>query len=113
MKLIKAIVNTDHLDELRDRLFELGAPGLTVDSVMGIGKPLSQMRYSETRGFIPKFFARSRVEVVLEDERVEEVVGAIAAVCRTGQIGDGKIFVLPVEAVHRIRTGETGKEALY
>jgi len=113
VKLIKAIVNTDHLDELRDRLFELGAPGLTVDSVMGIGKPLSQMRYSETRGFIPKFFAKSRVEIVLEDERVPEVVAAVQAVCRTGQIGDGKIFVLPVEEVHRIRTGETGKRALY
>lgn len=113
MKLIKAIVNTDRLDALRDRLFELGAPGVTVDSVMGIGKPLSQMRYSETRGFIPKFFAKSRVEIVLEDERVAEVVAAIEAECRTGQFGDGKIFVLPVDAVHRIRTGEMGKDALY
>lgn len=113
MKLIKAIVNTDRLDELRDRLFELGAPGLTVDSVMGIGKPLSQMRYSEVRGFIPKFFAKSRVEIVLEDHRVEEVVEAIQTVCRTGNIGDGKIFVLPVDEVVRIRTGDRGKEALY
>ena len=67
VKLIIAIVNTDHLDELRDRLFEIGAPGLTVDGIMGIGKPLSQMRYSEAKGFIPKFFARSRVEIVVED----------------------------------------------
>jgi nitrogen regulatory protein P-II 1 len=113
VKLIQAIVNTDHLDALRDRLFEVGAPGLTVDSVIGIGKPLSQMRYSETRGFIPKFFAKSRVEIVLEDERVAEVVAAIQEVCRTGEFGDGKIFVLPVEEVVRIRTGETGKQALY
>ncbi len=113
MKLIKAVVNTDRLDELRDRLFELGAPGLTVDNVMGIGKPLSQMRYSESRGFVPKFFAKSRVEIVLEDERVAEVVDAIESVCRSGQIGDGKIFVLPVDEVVRIRNGDRGKQALY
>lgn len=113
MKLIKAVVNTDRLDELRDRMFEIGAPGLTVDSVMGIGKPLSQMRYSESRGFIPKFFAKSRVEIVLEDERVEEVVAAIRAVCATGHTGDGKVFVLPVDEAVRVRTGERGKDALY
>ncbi len=113
MKLIKAIVNTDRLDELRDRLFEIGAPGLTVDNVMGIGKPLSQMRYSETKGFVPKFFAKSRVEIVVEDDRVEEVVEAVRAVCCTGSIGDGKIFILPVEGVLRIRTGERDQDALY
>ena len=113
MKLIVAIVNTDHLDELRDRLFEVGAPGLTVDGVMGIGKPLSQMRYSEARGFIPKFFARSRVEIVVEDDKVEELCGVIREVCASGQIGDGKIFVMPVEQVIRVRTGEKGKDALY
>ena len=113
MKLLIAIVNTDHLDELRDRLFEVGAPGLTVDGVMGIGKPLSQMRYSEVRGFIPKFFARSRVEIVVGDDKVDEIAEVIQNVCRTGQIGDGKIFVLPVEQAIRIRTGEEGREALY
>lgn len=113
MKLIKALVNTEKLDELRDRLIELGAPGLTVDGVTGIGKPLSQMRYSEMRGFVPKFFAKTRVEIVVEDERVAELVGAIREVCCTGQFGDGKIFVLPVDEVLRIRTGETGKDALY
>ena len=113
MKLIKTVVNTDRLDELRDRLFELGAPGITVDSVMGIGKPLGQMRYSEGRGFVPKFFAKSRVEIVVEDDRVEELLEAIQTVCRTGHIGDGKIFVLPVETVVRVRTGERGSQALY
>ncbi len=113
MKLIKAIVNTDHLDALRDRLFDKGAPGLTVDNVMGIGKPLSQMRYSESRGFVPKFFAKSRIEIVVEDDRLEEIVDAIRTVCHTGSIGDGKIFVLPVEDAVRIRTGERGTDALY
>ncbi len=113
MKLIQAIINTDRLDELRDRLFELGAPGLTVDSVMGIGKPLSQMRYSENRGFIPKFFAKSRVQIVVEAERVPELVEAIRVLCATGRDGDGKIFVLPVDDAVRVRTGETGRKALY
>ncbi len=113
MKLIKAIVNTDRLDELRDRLFEIGAPGITVDNVMGIGKPLSQMRYSETKGFVPKFFAKSRVEIVVEDDRVDEVVEAVRTVCCTGSIGDGKIFILPVDGVVRIRTGERDQDALY
>ncbi len=113
MKLIKAIVNTDRLDELRDRLFEIGAPGITVDSVIGIGKPLGQMRYSEQRGFVPRFFARSRIELVVEDARVGEILAAIQAVCRTGQPGDGKIFVLPVADAVRIRTGESGDDALY
>ncbi len=111
--MLIAIVNTDQLDELRDRLFEIGAPGLTVDGVMGIGKPLSQMRYSEARGFIPKFFARSRVEIVVEDDRVDEIAEVIQKVCRSGRIGDGKIFILPVERAIRIRTGEEGREALY
>ncbi len=113
MKLIVAVVNTEKLDELRDRLFEIGAPGLTVDGVTGIGKPLSQMRYSEVRGFVPKFFAKIRVEVVVEDTRVPELVEAIRGVCCTGKIGDGKIFVLPVEDVIRVRTGERGSKALY
>ncbi len=113
MKLIKAIVNTDHLDALRDRLFDKGAPGLTVDNVMGIGKPLSQMRYSESRGFVPKFFAKSRIEIVVEDDRVDELVDTIRQVCATGKIGDGKIFVTPVDRVVRIRTGEDGQDALY
>ncbi|NOY44485.1 MAG: P-II family nitrogen regulator [Deltaproteobacteria bacterium] len=113
MKMIQAIVNTDRLDELRDRLFEIGAPGLTVDSVMGIGKPLGQMRYSDSRGFVPKFFAKSRVQIVAEDDRVDEIVEAVRTVCHTGQIGDGKIFVLPVDEVVRIRTNERGSKALY
>jgi nitrogen regulatory protein P-II 1 len=113
VKLVIAIVNTDHLDELRDRLFDIGAPGLTVDGIMGIGKPLSQMRYSEAKGFIPKFFARSRVEIVVEDERVDELAAVIQQVCRSGRTGDGKIFVLPVERAIRVRTGEEGQEALY
>ncbi|WP_025321962.1 P-II family nitrogen regulator [Deferrisoma camini] len=113
MKMIQAIVNTDRLDELRDRLFEIGAPGLTVDSVMGIGKPLGQMRYSDSRGFVPKFFAKSRVQIVAEDDRVDEIVEAVRTVCHTGQIGDGKIFVLPVDEVVRIRTNERGSRALY
>jgi nitrogen regulatory protein P-II 1 len=113
VKLIKAIVHIDMIDELRQKLFELGAPGVTLDNVTGIGKPLGHLRYSEDKGFTPKFSGNTRIELVVEDDRVDEICDAIVAVCRTGNVGDGKIFILPVEGVIRIRTGEKDKEALY
>ncbi|PLX39954.1 MAG: transcriptional regulator [Deltaproteobacteria bacterium] len=113
LKLICAIVKTEKIDDLRQKLFEMGAPGITVQNVMGIGKPLGHLRYSESHGFVPKFFAGTRVEIVAEDEQVDEIVDTITSVCRTGEVGDGKVFVWPVERVVRVRTGEKGKDALY
>ena len=113
MKLICAIIKTEKIDDLRQKLFEMSAPGITVQNVMVIGKPLGHLRYSESHGFVPKFFASTRVEIVAEDEQVEEIVNTITEICRTGKVGDGKIFVWPVDSVVRIRTGEKGKEALY
>ena len=113
MKLIRAIVHTDRIDDLRQRLFEVGAPGMTVNNVMGIGKPLGHLRYTEDKGFIPKFFSNSCLEIVAEDERVEEICEIIQSICKTGNVGDGKIFILPVESVIRIRTGEKDSDALY
>lgn len=113
MKLIRAIVHTDRIDDLRQRLFEVGAPGMTVDNVMGIGKPLGHLRYTEDKGFIPKFFSNSSLEIVTEDERVDEICEIIQSICRTGNVGDGKIFISPVDSVIRIRTGEKGSDALY
>ena len=113
MKLIKAIVHIDIVEDLRLKLFELGAPGVTLDNVTGIGKPLGHLSYSEAKGFTPKFSGNTRIEIVVDDERVDEICQTIVAVCRTGNVGDGKIFVLPVEKVIRIRTGEVDKEALY
>jgi len=98
---------------LKRRLFEIRAPGLSVDNFMGIGKPLAKHReMMEKYGAIPKFFPKTRVEVVAPDSQVEEIVNAILDVCKTGHPGDGKIFILPVEDAIRIRTGEKGEEAL-
>ncbi len=113
MKMIVAYVNPEKLWELKKRLFEIGAPGMSVDNFMGIGKPM--MKYKELmekHGAIPKFFPKTRVEVVCTDDRVDEIVDVIIDVCRTKHPGDGKIFVLPVEDAIRIRTKERGEEAL-
>lgn len=113
MKMVVAYVNPEKLWELKKKLFEIGAPGMSVDNFMGIGKPLHQYREAmEKHGAIPKFFPKTRVEVVCEDEMVDKIISAIVTTCKTGNYGDGKIFVLPVEDAVRIRTGETGGDAL-
>ena len=113
MKMIIAYVNPEKLWELKKKLFEIRAPGLSVDNFMGIGKPLAKHReMMEKYGAIPKFFPKTRVEIVVTDDRVEEIIEAITEICRTGNPGDGKIFVLPVEDAVRIRTGERKEKAL-
>jgi nitrogen regulatory protein P-II 1 len=112
MKKIEAIIKPFMLDEVKDALTELGMKGMTVSEVRGFGR---QRGHKETyRGaeyqvdFVPKI----KLEVVVEASLAAQVVSAIATKGRTGKIGDGKIFVLPVEEAFRIRTGETGKEAI-
>ena len=113
MKMVVAYVNPEKLWELKKRLFEMGAPGMSVDNFMGIGKPMMKYKeFMEKHGAIPKFFPKTRVEVVCFDHMVDEVITAIVSVCKTGHPGDGKIFVLPVEDAIRIRTGEKGEDAL-
>ena len=112
MKLITAIVKPFKLDDVKDALKAVGVQGITVSEVRGFGR---QGGHSETyRGaeykidFVPKV----RLELVVEDSGVDAAIAAIKASAVTGKIGDGKIFVYDVEQVVRIRTGETGKEAL-
>ncbi len=112
MKRIEAIVKPFKLDEVREVLTQLGVSGMTVSEVRGFGR---QKGHTETyRGaeyridLIPK----AKIEVIVADERVKEIVTAITAAARTGTIGDGKIFVTPVDEAVRIRTGETGNQAL-
>ena len=112
MKRIEAIVKPFKLDEVREVLTQLGVSGMTVSEVKGFGR---QKGHTETyRGaeyridLIPK----TKIEVVVADERVQEIVAAVVAAARTGTIGDGKIFVSPVEDAVRIRTGETQAQAL-
>ena len=112
MKKIEAIIKPFMLDEVKDALTELGMKGMTVSEVRGFGR---QRGHKETyRGaeyqvdFVPKI----KLEVVVEESLAAQVVDAIATKGRTGKIGDGKIFVLPVEEAIRIRTGESGKDAI-
>ena len=113
MKLVLAFVNPEKLWELKKRLFEIKTPGISVDQVMGIGKPLARMAdMMERHGAIPKFFPKIRVEVVVPDDKVEEVLQAVRDVCYTGNPGDGKVFVLPVEDALRVRTNERGEAAI-
>ena len=112
MKKIEAIIRPFKLDEVKEALIEEGIRGLTISEVRGYGR---QKGHTETyRGseyhieFIPKI----KIEVVIEDEKEEKVIDAIVRTASTGQVGDGKIFISNVEDVIRIRTEESGKEAL-
>jgi nitrogen regulatory protein P-II 1 len=114
MKLIRCYINPDRLAPLKEALFAMGAPGLSATEVMGIGKPMSQLeRFMTEAHTAPKFYSKMQVDIVLEDGQIEELVETISKVCFTGALGDGKIFVMPVEEAVRIRTGERGRQALY
>lgn len=115
MKMIKCYIQHEKLEDVREKLFELGVPGMSVVDVRGIGKPMSQLRTDPAmKGKrLPQFLPRLELTVVLENEAVDEVVDMLTAALRTGNLGDGKIFILPVEDAIRIRTGERGHQALY
>ncbi len=112
MKKIEAIIRPFKLDEVKEALIEEGIRGLTVSEVRGYGRQkghTESYRGSEYRiDFVPKI----RIEVVIEKEKVEKVIDAILRTAKTGQVGDGKIFVTDIEEVIRIRTEEAGREAL-
>lgn len=112
MKMIKCYIRHEKLEPVREKLFALGVPGLSVIDVKGIGKPLSQLK-SIPGSRAPQFHPRVEISIVLEDPAVDEVVDMLIATVQTGNMGDGKIFVLPVEDAIRIRTGERGEDALY
>ncbi len=115
MKMIRCYIRYEKLEEVREKLFLLGVPGLSVNEVKGIGKPLSQIRSDPDpkTAKLPQFLPRVEITLVLDDEEVDEVVKVLVETLRTGNLGDGKIFILPVEETIRVRTGETGKQALY
>jgi nitrogen regulatory protein P-II 1 len=112
MKMIKCFIRHERLEEVRGKLFELGAPGISVTEAKGIGKPMSQLK-SSSESKLPQFLPRVEVSIVVEDDAVDELVDTLVNTLRTGQFGDGKIFILPVEDAVRIRTGERGGQALY
>lgn len=115
MKMIRCYIRNEKLDAVREKLFSLGVPGLSVSEVKGIGKPMSQLSSSPDPDItdVPQFLPRSEITIVLEDSEVDEVIEVLIKTVQTGNLGDGKIFVLPVEHAVRIRTGEKDEQALY
>lgn len=112
MKLIMAVIKPFKLDSVRSALTELGIDGMTVSEVKGFGRQKGQTEIYRGAEYNIEFVPKVRIEVVTDDERSERVVEAIRDAAETGKIGDGKIFVLDVAQAVRIRTGETGNDAL-
>jgi nitrogen regulatory protein PII len=112
MKLITAVIKPFKLDEVREALMQIGVAGITVTEVKGFGRQKGHTELYRGAEYVVDFLPKVRVEVALDDDRAETAVEAIAKAAHTGKIGDGKIFVTDLEQVIRIRTGETGKDAL-
>ena len=112
MKLIKAIIKPFKLDDVREALSEVGVQGITVSEVKGFGRQKGHTELYRGAEYVVDFLPKVKIETVIDDDSVEKVVEAIRTAANTGKIGDGKIFVLAVEQAIRIRTGETGDEAL-
>lgn len=112
MKLVMAIIKPFRLDAVREALTGLGIQGLTVSEVKGFGRQKGQTEIYRGAEYAVSFLPKLKLELVIKADEVEKVVEAIMTAAKTGQIGDGKIFVTPVDQVTRIRTGETDAEAL-
>lgn len=112
MKLIKAIIKPFKLDDVREALSIIGVTGITVSEVKGFGRQKGHTELYRGAEYVVDFLPKVKVETVVDDELVEKVIEAISQAANTGKIGDGKIFVLNVEQAVRIRTGESGSEAL-
>jgi len=112
MKMVMAIFKPFKLDEVRDALTSLGIQGLTVSEVKGFGRQKGQTEIYRGAEYAVSFLPKVKIEVVIDDAMVERAVEALQKAARTDKIGDGKIFVFPIEQAVRIRTGESGTEAL-
>ena len=112
MKLVMAVIKPLKLDEVREALTELGVQGLTATEVKGYGRQKGQTEIYRGAEYAVSFLPKVKVEVVVDDSQTDSVVEIIAKAANTGRIGDGKIFVVDVQSAMRIRTGETGAEAL-
>ena len=112
MKMVIAIVKPFKLDEVREALSAIGVQGVTVTEVKGFGRQKGHTELYRGAEYVVDFLPKVKIELIIEDEMVEKAVEAIRSSAHTGRIGDGKIFVAPLDQVVRIRTGETGKDAL-
>ena len=112
MKLITAIIKPFKLDDVREVLSEIGVQGITVTEVKGFGRQKGHTELYRGAEYVVDFLPKVKIELAIDDELVERVIEAIGKAANTGKIGDGKIFVFDLEQVIRIRTGESGPEAL-
>jgi len=112
MKKIEAIIKPFKLDEVKEALQEVGLQGITVTEAKGFGRQKGHTELYRGAEYVVDFLPKVKIEVVVPDERVERAIEAIRKAAQTGRIGDGKIFVLNVEDAVRIRTGETGNDAI-
>jgi nitrogen regulatory protein P-II 2 len=112
MKMITAIIKPFKLDEVREALSEINVQGITVTEVKGFGRQKGHTELYRGAEYVVDFLPKTRIEAAVDDAMVDQVIDTIQAAARTGKIGDGKIFVSPLEQVIRIRTGETGNDAL-
>ena len=112
MKKVEAIIKPFKLDDLKEAMSELGIKGMTISEVKGFGRQKGHTEVYRGAEYVVDFIPKVKVEIVIEEEMVDKVVESIMESVKTGKIGDGKIFVLPVDTVCRIRTGEQGKEAI-
>ena len=112
MKMVTAVVKPFKLDEVREALSAIGVQGITVTEVKGFGRQKGHTELYRGAEYVVDFLPKVKIEVVVDDALTEQVVDAIIKAARTGKIGDGKIFVQEVEQVIRIRTGETGPDAV-
>ncbi|GAA3909620.1 P-II family nitrogen regulator [Halomonas cibimaris] len=112
MKLISAIIKPFKLDDVRESLSDIGVQGITVTEVKGFGRQKGHTELYRGAEYVVDFLPKVKIEVAVDDVLTEQVIEAITQVANTGKIGDGKIFVMPLEQVIRIRTGETGKDAV-
>ena len=112
MKLVTAIIKPFKMDDVRAALSDIGVQGVTVTEVKGFGRQRGHTELYRGAEYVVDFLPKLKLEIAAADEQVEAIVEAIIASASTGKIGDGKIFVAPLEQVVRIRTGETGVEAI-
>ncbi|MEN8210657.1 MAG: P-II family nitrogen regulator [Thermodesulfobacteriota bacterium] len=112
MKKIEAVIKPFKLDDVKEALSEIGIYGMTVTEVSGYGRQKGHKEIYRGAEYVVDFVPKIKIELVVSSERADEVVNTVREAANSGKIGDGKIFVLPVEQVVRVRTGETGTKAL-
>lgn len=112
MKKVEAIIKPFKVDEVKDALHEIGIVGMTILEVRGFGRQKGHKELFRGSEYVVDLLPKNKIEVVVEDSQAQQVVDTIMQVARTGNIGDGKIFVSTLDDVYRIRTGETGDQAI-